>query len=728
MKKIAVILIVLMLGFGAKSQKFNEDSLYTAISNMDDSSVKLANMLEYNSKSDNVIRVKKLALEAVGLSVRLCDAKSEAVAYGHLAWAHCMTNGEFGRARDFWFKALEINDSLGISARKIQNQINIASSFFNENRLGSGIRYLEYAENEVEQSDDKNTLMLILQLKGWAYSRLELFSEAKSIYANMADVCRNNGDSSQMYQAYYGMASNYLRESLRSKDEAFIDSALTLASDVEKYYDGSRHIWMQMYQMFPLIYLEAAKHSKNPGIRKQHLGKANMLCEQGLRLADSTSMNMYKDNIMTAKAELLIYEGKLQEAKRLLDLLPKNITQDARINYLKAVGDYKSLMAEMDRKSISTYRDAAMQQVETIMQSADQQIYEQKKAELEEQTRERQKKDRRLEKLFGIFQRVMYAMVILAVALIGVLAVFWVIFWRHNRMMSSQNETLKHQTDRLEELVTEEDAQNSEIMQQSQTLHTQNKQLEHQLRRLTDGMHYAKRIQDAVIPSNEMMESIFGKCLIYYRPLEIVSGDFYWAVQVNRLRLLAVCDCTGHSVPGALLSILGVSFLNDIISYKNFKAPNAAAVLNVLRRMIIKGIGEECDDGMDMALVIHDQDTGKLHYAGAMRPLYLMRDGEMTVYKPNRMPIGRYIIKEKPFTEQVIDAKPNDRLYMFSDGMTDVFNEDRTNKYSEREFREMLQGFNGMDFASQKDSLSKFYASWGDRAIIDDQLLVGIEL
>jgi len=728
LKRFATIFILLMLSLGANAQKFNEDSLYAAITSMGDSDTKLARMLEYSTNANDITKVKKVALDAVGLAIKLNDYESEAKAYGILGWAYCMRDAEFGRARNFWFKALEINDSLGISYDKIKNQINIASSLFNENRLGSGLKYLEFAENEVEKTGTAGLSKNILSLKGWAYSRLQIFDEAQKEYRKMAEICQADGDSAMMYQAYYGIAANYLRKSVRTKEKAYVDTAITLAEEVLRYYDGQTHIWMQMYQMFPLIYLESAKNSSDKNFRKKQLEIADQLCEKGLRLADSTKMNMYKDNIRAAKTELLIYEGRLREAKMLLDILPGNVTQDAKLHYLKAVGDYKTLMAEMDRQAIATNRDAAMQSMETIMQSDDQQAYEVKRMELDNKSQERQKIQKRKKLIFKILRHTMYAVIILVLAIASVLAVFWIIFWRHNKIMSGQNQTLYTQTHQLENLVEEEDAQNSEIMQQSQILLDQNKELEFQLQCLTDGIQYAKHIQDAVIPSREMMKSMFGNCLIYYRPLDIVSGDFYWAVQVNNVRLLAVCDCTGHSVPGALLSILGISFLNDIISYRTYKSPDAAAILNSLRSMIVKGIGSECDDGMDMALMIHNRDTQKIHYAGAMRPLYLMRDGEIKVYKANRMPIGRYVLKEKPFTEHLIDAMPNDRLYMFSDGMTDVFNEDRSEKYSEKEFREMLAGFNGMDFATQKEYLEKFYDSWGSRAIIDDQLLIGIEI
>ncbi len=720
--------MMIMLNLGAWAQEFDENSLYAEITGMDDSDYKLEKMLAFCQRADNIARVRQVSLDALGLATRLNDYPSQAKAYSLLGWVYCTYDANFARAREYWLKALAIDDSLDISKDKVLNQINIASTFFNENRLGNGIRYLEYAENEVERSGSQKLKKHILSLKGWAYSRLEFFDEANKAYYQMADICRDSGDSAMLYQAYYGIASNYLRKSQNGKHGNCIDSALAMASQVEEYYNGSDHVWMQVYQMFPLIYLESARQSSDRAYRQNQLRKAKQLCETGLALSRNTGMKMYKDYINAAKAELLIYEGKLQEAKMLIDLSPDNVMHNAKIKYMRATGDYEGLLKELERQQVDMYRDAAMQSVETIMQSEHQQEYEQKEKLMDAQAQERNKINRRQGLIIAILKHILKVMIVLAMVIVAAMVTFWIASWRHNKLMQNQNQILYSKNHQLEQLVEEEYAQNGEIMRQSHTLASQNRDLRHQLDKLMSSMEYAKRIQDAVIPSPDMMRSIFGECLIYYRPLEIVSGDFYWAVSKNGLKLLAVCDCTGHSVPGALLSILGVSFLYDITSSHSYKTPDAAAILNELRRMIMTGIGEECDDGMDMALVIYDQDERQIHYAGAMRPLYLMRGGQITVYKPNRMPIGRYVIKGKPFTDNVIDTMPNDRLYMFSDGITDVFNDDRSKKYSEREFREMLQEFNGMDFASQKKQLEAFYEEWGSQAIIDDQLLVGIEL
>ncbi|MFH2095627.1 MAG: two-component regulator propeller domain-containing protein, partial [Bacteroidota bacterium] len=217
----------------------------------------------------------------------------------------------------------------------------------------------------------------------------------------------------------------------------------------------------------------------------------------------------------------------------------------------------------------------------------------------------------------------------------------------------------------LEEKVIERTA---EISRQKEIVEQKNKDI-------TDSINYAKNIQEAVLPSIRDFRQMFPSSFILYKPRDIVSGDFYWmAAKANKI-YFAASDCTGHGVPGAFMSMLGLAFLDDII-YIN---PNltAAEILNQLRDNVIESLHQtgktgEQKDGMDIALVIMDRNKNELQFAGANNPLYLIRNGEMTEYKGDKMPIG-YHIDKHPFTNNIIQVLPNDIIYLFSDGYADQF-------------------------------------------------------
>jgi serine phosphatase RsbU (regulator of sigma subunit) len=201
----------------------------------------------------------------------------------------------------------------------------------------------------------------------------------------------------------------------------------------------------------------------------------------------------------------------------------------------------------------------------------------------------------------------------------------------------------------------------------------------------------------------------------------------------NRIVVAAV-DCTGHGVPGAFMSMLGLAFLNEI--FNNNELGNAATILNLLRDEVIntlrqKGVIGEARDGMDISLCIIDKEAGKLDFAGANNPLYLIRDSSLIIVEADRMPIGIYFTSDKPFTNKTLEIKKGDYLYLFSDGYADQFGGRgrKRKKYMYRPFQQLLlrNHFKPMDL--QKEILDNTFEKWkGDNEQIDDVLVMGLHL
>lgn len=245
-------------------------------------------------------------------------------------------------------------------------------------------------------------------------------------------------------------------------------------------------------------------------------------------------------------------------------------------------------------------------------------------------------------------------------------------------------------------------------------------------------LRYAGIIQKALMPDHEMLNGYFKDHFVLLLPKDIVSGDFYYVMRNRNNIFIAGGDCTGHGVPGALLSILGISFLNDILhSRVNLKANR---VLNLMREKVMKSLhqtGEKSvtKDSIDIAFCIADLNTGKIQYSGANRPLIRIRGGELTEYRPDMMTIGLAPLRENPFTNQIIDTSPGDSFYLFSDGYADQFGEITDKKFKHKHLKSILTSVAGYPMAKQKEILETTFNEWkGSSQQIDDVLIFGFQL
>lgn len=257
------------------------------------------------------------------------------------------------------------------------------------------------------------------------------------------------------------------------------------------------------------------------------------------------------------------------------------------------------------------------------------------------------------------------------------------------------------------------------------------KKLLEQRRELMASLKYASFIQRAILPDQRYLQNTLSEYFLLFRPRELVSGDFYYCTRKDELIIVAAGDCTGHGVPGALMSIMGVSFLNEILSARGSYKP--ATILNLLRERVMNALhqkGEELEnkDAMDMALVVYNKRTHELQYAGANNPLYHIRKKVLTEIKANKMPVGINAIEEESFTNHSLQLKQGDIVYLFSDGYADQFGGPRDKKFKYGPMKELLMSISDEKMEDQKRILEQTIMSWkGDRAQIDDILFFGIK-
>lgn len=245
-------------------------------------------------------------------------------------------------------------------------------------------------------------------------------------------------------------------------------------------------------------------------------------------------------------------------------------------------------------------------------------------------------------------------------------------------------------------------------------------------------LRYAGIIQKALMPENSIFKSNFSDYFILFLPRDIVSGDFYYVFSNRKNICIAAGDCTGHGVPGALLTILGISMLNDILQSKSDLRANR--VLNLMREKVMKALhqtGERAGapDSIDISLCIIDPDCGRMQFSGANRPLLMMRDGELTELKPDKMTIGIAPLKEHSFTNQLITTKPGDIFYMFSDGYSDQFGELTDKKFKHKPLKRVIESVAGFSLSHQKKVLESTFLDWkGNTQQNDDVMIIGFKI
>jgi phosphoserine phosphatase RsbU/P len=271
-----------------------------------------------------------------------------------------------------------------------------------------------------------------------------------------------------------------------------------------------------------------------------------------------------------------------------------------------------------------------------------------------------------------------------------------------------------------------------ELLKSNNTLEQQKVIIEENHRDITDSIRYAEKIQHSMLPAINDIKQHLPQFFVLFESKDIVSGDFYWFSHINGKSIIAAVDCTGHGVPGALMSMLGNTMLNRIVNELGITEP--AKILNELRTAVINSMKkngtDQANGGMDMALCTIDHASGNVHYAGAFNPLCVVRKGDLIQYNANRMPIGRYEgFEVNPFESQTIKSQPGDWFYIFSDGYTDQFGGPANRKLGSKKFKELLIDVSEYSADIQQEKLISHHNKWkGSQPQIDDMVVIGFQL
>jgi len=337
--------------------------------------------------------------------------------------------------------------------------------------------------------------------------------------------------------------------------------------------------------------------------------------------------------------------------------------------------------------------------------------------------------------------------------------------YKEKRKVDSENEELLIEKEKLEEEKRNFKEKNKKLWVQATSIHkektridTLKREIEIKHQDITASIRYAKLIQDAILTPQEHLQTALPDHFILYKPRDIVSGDFYWAHQTDDNKVVfAACDCTGHGVPGAFMSMIGNAFLNEIVNDKGILKPSE--ILFEMRKEIIKSLKQKeagQKDGMDMALCVLDKNSNKLEFAGANNPLWIVKkdsgvvederkpevegqsstpssvpdiSSQLVEIKPDKQPVAYLTEKQLPFTNHEVQLQKGDTIYIFSDGYQDQFGGPHGKKFMARRLKQLLLDMQNESMAKQKEQLDKIIEEWieGEEQI-DDILVMGVRV
>jgi serine phosphatase RsbU (regulator of sigma subunit) len=440
----------------------------------------------------------------------------------------------------------------------------------------------------------------------------------------------------------------------------------------------------------------------------------------------SKEIEAQKETIRQQLETIDVQRQEILKQKALLDSLDKEITEKEKTLVEKQkVLNSQFRQISRQQSEISSQKEIIVVQMKEVQIQKDTLAKQKEKislqiSEIDQQLQRITEQDNKIKVQLEAIekQKLVLYFVLFALLLVSILGYY---IYRGYRIKKEANI-------RLEEKNRTISMQKDEIEQQRDLAAAQRDQIAYQKKHITDSIMYAKRIQTALIPSLELFSDKLEH-FVLYKPLAIVSGDFYWVSTIEKKQIIICADCTGHGVPGAFMSMLGVTLLNEIVNGKHIFMPDQ--IIENLRQGVIRSFNQVVDedtikDGMDIAVCTVDFEKDKLYFSGANNPLYLIRGGELVHYRGDKMPVAIHY-RMQPFTLHEIEITKGDKFYIFSDGFVDQFGGPKQKKFMSNQFKEKLLALDDVPMIKQAERLNEIFEEWrGDSPQVDDVTLMGV--
>ncbi|MBI5219032.1 MAG: tetratricopeptide repeat protein [Bacteroidia bacterium] len=676
---------------------------------------------KYNKAIDYFTKALNLG-NTINDSVRIATSLgSIGNSYGYL--------GDIKTSMSYIEKAIIISEKIGHKTLLAGNLSNMAASYYTLGQIDKALDYFLKALKINEELNDLPNISMLLSNVAAIYSSMNNFKKTKEYLIKALEIQENLNDKRGMAFCLNNLSSVFYEEKNFKSALDYSNRAIKLQEEIDdrKGLSESYNILSIIYRQHNDFSKALEYDSKALKIRREigdKAGLAETYCNMG------KSYRALGDN----KNSTIALNKSIEIASQVGDKKQISETYKELAATLFNKGDFKEAFLNYQR--YSNLKDSIYTENTQKQFSEMQTKYETEKKEKEIELLE---KDKKLQITEVKSQRQQKYAFIGGFVLMMVLAV---VIFKSYRDKKKANILLAEQKHEIEEKNDELNQQNEEIRTQRDEIELQKHIIEERNLEVMDSIYYAQRIQRAMLPSEEYISSLWNNeyhtstslvCqltneqsnleiqnfFILFKPKDIVSGDFYWIARRHNWVLIAVADCTGHGVPGAFMSMLGISFLNEIVARDDVQT--AGQTLDELRKYIIKslqqkGISGEQKDGMDIAFVALNTETMEILYAGANNPLYNVETGGSPVstlreIRPDKMPVA--IHENMPlFTNHTLKVRPGDILYLSTDGFGDQFGGPKGKKFYEKQLKEMLLVNSHLSMVEQKEILDKTIEDW----------------
>lgn len=704
------------------------DSIIYLANTLPDGSERLYALEYIGLNHNNVDTVEKYAEMELELAQKLDSQRVVVSSNMVLGWCY-YNRYDYNTANTYYFRAMHISDSIGNKHSLAISLHSIANSMAMMSRYIEADNYDQKALQLFTELGDSANISYIYRSLGQTCIDFNMYKSAKKYLLNALEIDLKQNNKPNIANDYL-----YIGTAERSEfDDKKIDSLIveskehTLKALELLKETGDETDLLLTYQDLMSVMLKYAQTQS--GIRRQQLvDSSKMFYNEGMKLAKRNSLldNSHDFRLMEARyaiedKQYALANQKLRELESILDKDSAFVffyidLYDVFAELYKATGKYKEAY-NYQNKALNLRNENFSLSYAMKSNKSEVQI------EFDKLRHDRELKDAEANMKQQTQEMKQIILITIAIGLLIIMVIFVI--------LSRQNMKRKRRLGRILEL------HNHEIELQRDRLALINQQI-------TSGINYAQKIQSSMMPTTKQMTDIFGDMLIIWKPLNIVSGDFYWGTRCGSRRIATIVDCTGHGVPGAFMSMLGMSTLCDIANTPQFQSGEltAADILDMMRSKVIEALRQDSHsgmslDGMDMALCIIDDNTLELQYAGAFRPLVIIRDGQVILRKADKMPVGFLNDTPKPFSNNTLTLQKDDVLYMFSDGLTDQFgcNENgKETKFSTKRLISILEEIYQKSFSAQKAAIEKAVIKWRmpsnqkHYAQTDDMIMIGFRI
>ncbi len=569
------------------------------------------------------------------------------------------------------------------------------------------------------------------------YTKIQQYEEALKLYEENIVIEGNNNNEVELVKTLNNAATIYLELKNYEKAEEYLLRAIEL-DNTNKTYSQLNNL-ARVYYETNKVEEAITTYKKISEGESSNLSKAKALHNIGkiyYKNQNYTEADIYLKKSNEIAETDNFFSIKKSNNYLLADIIAKTSACDTNfIDFKKYLSneELKALENEsllMDYKEKYLIADANVKLIATIGRQDTELTKNREKIKLQEAEKQLLEKDKQAEIIKNERQKRWIISLSIGIFLILLLTIFAVLQLILKRKAFNELKTKNAQIIMQNEEIS---AQAEDLLNKNEKITQMHSDLKKQNTKIKSSITYANTIQTAILPNTDLINKQIKDYFIFYKPKDIVSGDFYWLSNLNKDEYMFACsDCTGHGVPGAMMSMLGIGLLNEIVNENKVTTPGI--VLYNLKDMIIKSLNQgaaeyKVRDGMDMVLVKINTKTMKGEFAGANNPLIIVRNKKIITYQPTDMPVGAYYFKkDAPFENIEFDIEKGDAMYMFSDGFQDQIGGPRRKKYFKRNFLKLLLDNNDKTMVQQKEILKSEFVKWrGKLRQIDDISVVGIK-